>query len=606
MARCVFGRITIEPRDRVDAERTDEYRGKRPRVTRERDALPSDTRPAGTDSQAADAARDAAALLQEMESTLSWRITRPLRSVRRMHVRWKGRLRSTPPATASVAGSGPGSAEEAFGRRLDRVRTVVGGGQPPEDAQSLAGSLRAYERALQRSVLPAGTNAWLSLAAVVGSYPGEAEVDAAARLLRTRGAGALVNELGRRFGDLVESDAATTAGLEVLEDVVVVDPSHTISTDLHTGIQRVVRETLSRWVTAEDLRLVCWNEERGCLMRLAPEEYQRLRRWREELHESGAPEATRSPRYANGDMMIPFGCTVVVPEVPDPGHARALASLVSAQVVNSLSIIGYDLIPVVAAETTAPGVAGAFCEYLSLVRSARRLSAISDGTALSFRAFGQMLAAEGRSGPAVRTHPLPTESVCVTDEEVEDARVALSLTGKPLVLAVGSHEPRKNQMAVLEASERLWAEGQEFELLMPGGSHWRNREFVRYAERLHAEGCPINVRSRVTDTELWAAYQVARFTVYPSLVEGFGLPVAESLASGTPVITSSYGSMAEIGSGGGALLVDPRDVDDIVTQMRRLLTDDELVERLRREARRRDLGSWDEYAHDVWVFLTQS
>ncbi len=96
---------------------------------------------------------------------------------------------------------------------------------------------------------------------------------------------------------------------------------------------------------------------------------------------------------------------------------------------------------------------------------------------------------------------------------------------------------------------------------------------------------------------------MARFSVFPSLLEGFGLPVAESLASGTPVITSRYGSMAEIARGGGALLVDPRDVDDLERQMRRLLTDDELLERLRDEARSRDFGTWDQYAHDVWSFL---
>ena len=71
---------------------------------------------------------------------------------------------------------------------------------------------------------------------------------------------------------------------------------------------------------------------------------------------------------------------------------------------------------------------------------------------------------------------------------------------------------------------------------------------------------------------------MARFTVFPSLNEGFGLPLAESLACGTPAVTSDFGSMREIvDGGGGALLVDPRDDHSVADGMRSLLTDDGLL-----------------------------
>jgi glycosyltransferase involved in cell wall biosynthesis len=282
-----------------------------------------------------------------------------------------------------------------------------------------------------------------------------------------------------------------------------------------------------------------------------------------------------------------------------------LRGLARAGVIGSLSVIGYDVIPVVGAETMERGMAETFCDFLSVVKLADHVSAISEGSAEAFRAFGEMLAAEGILGPAVKAHTLPTELRPLTDIEIEEARASLRLTGEPVVLAVGSHEPRKNHMAVLEACERLWGSGLRFELLMAGGSEWRYDEFKRCVDRLRDAGLPVNVRKRVTDTELWAAYRLARFSVFPSLLEGFGLPVAESIAAGTPVITSSHGSMAEIAAGGGALLVDPRDIDEITTQMRRLLTDDALLERLRRESRTRDLGTWDDYARDVWEFFTR-
>jgi glycosyltransferase involved in cell wall biosynthesis len=109
--------------------------------------------------------------------------------------------------------------------------------------------------------------------------------------------------------------------------------------------------------------------------------------------------------------------------------------------------------------------------------------------------------------------------------------------------------------------------------------------------------------SALSDDLLWAAYRLARCTVFPSLSEGFGLPVAESLGSGTPVVTANFGSMREIAASGGALLVDPRDDHDLAAAMRRLLTDDALHRRLSEHARALPPRTWDEYAAETWRYL---
>jgi glycosyltransferase involved in cell wall biosynthesis len=96
---------------------------------------------------------------------------------------------------------------------------------------------------------------------------------------------------------------------------------------------------------------------------------------------------------------------------------------------------------------------------------------------------------------------------------------------------------------------------------------------------------------------------VARCTVFPSLNEGFGLPVAESLACGTPVVTSDFGSMAEIAADGGALLANPREDHSIAAALRTLLVDDAEHARLSQEARQRPTSSWDDYAARVWSTL---
>jgi glycosyltransferase involved in cell wall biosynthesis len=122
-------------------------------------------------------------------------------------------------------------------------------------------------------------------------------------------------------------------------------------------------------------------------------------------------------------------------------------------------------------------------------------------------------------------------------------------------------------------------------------------------EELQAAGRAITVRREVSQTELWRAYCSARFTVFPSLHEGFGLPVAESLAVGTPVITSRYGGTAEVAKGGGCIVVDPYDDDALVDAMRLLLTDDGRLETLRKEALSRHDRGWEESSHELWEKL---
>jgi glycosyltransferase involved in cell wall biosynthesis len=94
--------------------------------------------------------------------------------------------------------------------------------------------------------------------------------------------------------------------------------------------------------------------------------------------------------------------------------------------------------------------------------------------------------------------------------------------------------------------------------------------------------------------------------LFPSLNEGFGLPVAEALASGTPVVTTRHGSTAEIAEGGGALLVDPRDDHDLADAVGRLLEQPDLHAELRRQAAARPQRTWDEYARDLWTVLVAS
>jgi glycosyltransferase involved in cell wall biosynthesis len=148
----------------------------------------------------------------------------------------------------------------------------------------------------------------------------------------------------------------------------------------------------------------------------------------------------------------------------------------------------------------------------------------------------------------------------------------------------------------------LWREGLDFEVRFIGGGGV-SRQFPSQVARLARRGRPVSIATAVTDAELESAYADARFSVFASVHEGYGLPIAESLAHGTPVITSDYGSTREIAATGGTLVVDPRDDDAIVDAMRRLLTDDSLVRKIREEITQRPNRTWADYAAELWRVL---
>ena len=350
--------------------------------------------------------------------------------------------------------------------------------------------------------------------------------------------------------------------------------------------------------------LVAFDMRHGFARPLAPHESMVAAPSARPATESAAAETGRA--WWPSHVLVPWGCGLVLPELfVESRRCAAWRALATSEVLESLSMIGYDLVPLVASETAADGMPSAFVDYLSVVKHVNRVSAISRSTADGYAAFAAMNTAQGIPSPVIEAHPLPTEAPELSAESIETARAKLEVGTRPLVLVVGSHEPRKNHVRVLEAAERLWRSGSSFQLLFVGGSSWRSDEFDALAGRLESLGRPLGILWSASEDDLWAAYRLARFTVFPSLLEGFGLPVAESLSSGTPAITSRHGSTAEIAEEGGCLLVDPYDVTAIQAAMDQLLRDDALLERLRDEARGREPSTWDAYADAVWSFLVE-
>jgi glycosyltransferase involved in cell wall biosynthesis len=150
---------------------------------------------------------------------------------------------------------------------------------------------------------------------------------------------------------------------------------------------------------------------------------------------------------------------------------------------------------------------------------------------------------------------------------------------KPFVLYVGTIEPRKNLTRLVTAFAQARRQQPDLELILVGQLGWKYASLLKAIEDLKL-GHAVRRLGYVPDEDLPALYTLARLLAFPSLYEGFGLPVVEAMACGTPVLTSNGSSLAEIAAN-ASYLIDPLDVDDIARGLVRLATDDELHARLR-------------------------
>jgi glycosyltransferase involved in cell wall biosynthesis len=160
-----------------------------------------------------------------------------------------------------------------------------------------------------------------------------------------------------------------------------------------------------------------------------------------------------------------------------------------------------------------------------------------------------------------------------SQEKIRDLRRAYALPER-FVLSLATIEPRKNLTALLEAYRLLLDRGSDLSLVIAGQKGWLYSGFF---EKLGDLGLKDRVvlLGFVPETDLPALYSAAEIFVFPSLYEGFGLPVLEAMACGTAVVCSSAASLPEV-AGDAALMVDPHKVGDLAQAMTTLLENEEL------------------------------
>ncbi|MDY6877792.1 MAG: glycosyltransferase family 1 protein [Chloroflexota bacterium] len=157
--------------------------------------------------------------------------------------------------------------------------------------------------------------------------------------------------------------------------------------------------------------------------------------------------------------------------------------------------------------------------------------------------------------------------------ERERLQARYNIGNQPYVLSVGTVQPRKNYVRLIQAFTRLQTgKLADLQLVIAGGQGWLYQDIFAEAEK---QGNRVRFLGFVDEADLPALYRHSALFAFPSLYEGFGLPVLEAMACGVPVVCSATSSLPEV-AGDAALLVDPHDEKALAEAMTRILEDTDL------------------------------
>lgn len=419
------------------------------------------------------------------------------------------------------------------------------------------------------------------------------------------------------------------AGMEDLrpEFMIYMDVSLACHSPLNSGLQRVIRGLYRHLIRTVPVTPLVWDRWIRSYCFLSKSELGML----ESPFDGVTDEAIRDPaefgnsksrlqkvrrrvmhwrsRARLAKCMTPLDI-LFLPEFFPDGRIKEIDRLRGKTSVRTVAIF-HDAIPWKAPEFTETPQP-LFLAYMQALSRFDEAVSISEASAIDLRESWNLIPRAGHSlrlaNITVMHWPVDDELLCEgASAVIGRSKAENKLSAIPKVLYVSSIQRRKNHFALLAACEQLWEEGQNFELILIGEvAREYGQKLTAAVKELQRQGRKIELRHHVEDAALARAYHECSFTVFPSLMEGFGLPVIESIRHRRPCVCSGSGAVGEIAAGGGCLMIDPTDVGDIANGIRELLIYPSKLDALKEETERRKFDDWDTYLQRLLPLLIGS
>lgn len=402
---------------------------------------------------------------------------------------------------------------------------------------------------------------------------------------------------------------------------VYIDVSLTAHSPGQSGIEQVTRQLCRYWPEPPQLHPLVMDRYGKCYRAADLRE----RRWLQTDTFIPYPHSSRQRRWSDWQKLrgwmlrwrwrwsqpvaslaaaIDPDSALLLPELFHPAADWPIARL-RQHCRGPVAAVFHDAIPLRFPEWSSAAVRSNFPEYL------RRLSDLDAVAAVSTASRTDLLAAWHQLGctdlPPVAVIGLgvgPRAPAGKTVPATSAAPAAAPSARLPSVLMVSTIEPRKNHQAALAAVQALWAEGLRFRMVFAGATLPDTAAAWQASlQRASApEGCLV-YHGRVSPQQLDQLYKEATVCLYPSLYEGFGLPVLEALQAGLPCVCSDRGGLADFVHRGGCLVVDPQQPAAIAAALRELLTPTATRQRLLHEIRHLAIPTWQDYAARLHAWL---
>jgi glycosyltransferase involved in cell wall biosynthesis len=364
----------------------------------------------------------------------------------------------------------------------------------------------------------------------------------------------------------------------------------------NTGVQRVARQT-ARAMANAGVKVVAttWDTDKRSFTPLLPKEIHHLSKWNGPLPDQWHPWVPPSEAPENSWFMSN--------EMPPKLGSGVNGQLLEFAKLNDLktAVTFFDAIPYIFPDLYPVGSAELHYSYMEQLARWDLIFPISMQSAKDmFDLLPESISSELDLNRKLIPLPLP----CEFTSAKQNVDPPVSLNARPFILMISTFEQRKNHISLLRAmviAQRSLPFG--FDLILVG--HPLETSVVQLVN-LYKQILPsMKVVHDASDNQIKEWLDRADFTIFPSVEEGFGLPIVESLWHGKPVICDNQRAINELAKDGGCLQVDVLNVEQLAEAIVTLATDFEVYRSKCKEIENRSFSTWNNYASTIVSLMSQ-